>query len=67
MKSCSARYKSRKVQAFMKNEWDKESAGILKETGMVSPYNWKYFKKVLKRGFMDSCKRRRLAAKTRKK
>ena len=67
MKSCLARYKSRKVQSFMKNEWDKESAAILKETGMASPYNWKYFKNTLKKGFMNSCKRRRLEAKTRKK
>ena len=67
MKSCSARYKSRKVQTFIKNEWEKESAGILKETGMVSPYNWKYFKNTLKKGFMNSCKRRRLTSQTRKK
>lgn len=59
MKSCSERYKSRKVQSFIKNEWKKESEEILKETGTASPYNWKYFKNVLKKGFMKSCRRRR--------
>ena len=43
----------------MKNEWKEESAKILKETGMETPYKWKYFKNFFKKNFMDSCKRRR--------
>jgi len=59
MKSCSALYKTRKVQSFLKNAWKEESTKILKEIGTVSPLKWKHFKTGFKKGFMDTCNRLR--------
>ena len=57
MKSCSALYKTRKVQSFLKNAWKEESTKILKDIGTVSPLKWKHFKTGFKKGFMDTCNR----------
>jgi hypothetical protein len=65
-KSCSELHKTRKVQAILNKLWKEKSEEVLKKTGTLAHFQWKDFKAGFKKGFMEICKSRRSALKTRK-
>ena len=70
MKSCSALYKTRKVQSILNKLWKEKSKEVLKNTGTLAYFQWKDFKAGFQKGFMHTCKSRRTngsAPKTRRK
>jgi len=56
---CTALYKTRKVQNYLKKAWKEKSTEVLKNTGSLAHYQWKDFRNGFKKGFMDSCKTRK--------
>ena len=60
MKSCTALYKTRKVQAILKKVWKEKSEEVIKNTGTLAHFQWKDFKAGFKKGFMERCKSRKV-------
>ena len=58
-KSCTALYKTRKVQSILNKVWKEKSEEALKNTGTLAHFQWKDFKAGFQKGFMQTCKRRR--------
>ena len=58
MKSCTALYKTRKVQSILNKVWKEKSEEVLKNTGTLAHFQWKDFKAGFQKGFMHTCKSR---------
>lgn len=58
-KSCTALYKTRKVQSILNKAWKEQSKEVIKKTGTLAHFQWKDFKKGFKDGFMYRCKSRK--------
>jgi hypothetical protein len=59
-KSCTALYKTRKVQSILNKVWKEKSQEVLKNTGTLAHFQWKDFKAGFKNGFMHRCKSRKI-------
>jgi hypothetical protein len=59
-KSCTALYKTRKVQSILNKAWKEQSAEVIKNTGTLAHFQWKDFKTGFKDAFMYHCKSRKI-------
>ena len=57
--NCTKRLKSKKVQQFFKEHWEKTMKEVIMIHGRLPDNFYRDFKKGFKRGFMDSCKTRK--------
>jgi hypothetical protein len=64
--SCTRLYNSKKVQSYLKKTFRKNANQMITEMGGLPEFYYRDFKKGFKRGFMETCKTKKIKHVTRR-